>query len=191
MADQLPIDDWYDPRFDPYMTAVGRIATTWAALEFSINQAIWEISNVEAGIGACVTAQLVVIGPRLRALTALVHYRGGNDNLISAFNRFGTQAEGLSRQRNRYVHDSISIDVETAELKRTNVTADRRLDFAFHAVDLKDMQKLHQQIRATVIRFDELVVRALSELPPFPRTQYGRSPVGIRRHRKSQNNAPS
>jgi hypothetical protein len=62
-------DDWYDARFDPYMLAVGKIATVWAGLEFAINQAIWELCNVEAPVGACVTAQL--IGPMGSWLTSI------------------------------------------------------------------------------------------------------------------------
>jgi len=55
-------EEWYDPRFNPYMQAVGKIATVWAGLEFSINQAIWELCNVEAAAGACITAQLIGAG---------------------------------------------------------------------------------------------------------------------------------
>ena len=58
--DHLP--DWYDKRFDPYVIAVGRIANIWAQLEFNINQAIWELCNVETGAGACVTSQIGSIG---------------------------------------------------------------------------------------------------------------------------------
>lgn len=57
-------EDWhYDTRFDPYMLRVGRVAVVWAALEFAINQAIWQLANVEAGAGACITSQIIITGP--------------------------------------------------------------------------------------------------------------------------------
>jgi hypothetical protein len=66
----------HDRRFNKHMTALGHAVAAWAALEFAIGEAIWELANVEREAGACVTAQLVGPGPRVRALVALLELRG-------------------------------------------------------------------------------------------------------------------
>jgi hypothetical protein len=173
-------DDWYDNRFDRYFTAVGRIAGIWAQLEFVINDAIWELANVESGAGACITAQIIPSNSRMRALISLVHYRGAKQELITDLNRFRHDIDGLGQQRNRFIHDPASINRETGEVSRVNVTADLKLDFSYHPVDYNKMSSLHTEIRIAITRFDALYNRILNELPPWPKTQYERSPLGIR-----------
>src|ERR1700722_17968754 len=101
----MPKDDWYDARFDPYMRAVGKIATMWGALEFAINQAIWELCNVEAAAGACITSQLIGSGPRMRAFISLIDFRAhdskceNEEKLITQFNKLTQKIDGLGRQR--------------------------------------------------------------------------------------------
>jgi hypothetical protein len=138
-------DDWYDARFDPYMLAVGKIATVWAGLEFAINQAIWELCNVDAGAGACLTAQLIGPSPRMRAVIALVDFRSRGpehqteQKLISQLNKLRERIEGLGRQRNNFIHQYPFIDTEGGELSRLEVTADRQLKFDWVPADFDAM----------------------------------------------------
>jgi hypothetical protein len=173
-------DDWYDNRFDRYATAVGRIAGIWAQLEFVINDAIWELANVESGAGACITAQIIPSNPRMRALISLVHYRGAKQELLTELNRFRHQIDGLGQQRNRFIHDPASINLETGEIQRVNITAELKLDFSCHSVDYDKMASLHAKIKMAIMRFRDLYNRVLNELPPWPKTQYERSRLGIR-----------
>jgi len=173
-------DDWYDNRFDRYVTAVGRIAGIWAQLEFVINDAIWELANVESGAGACITAQIIPSNPRMRALISLVHYRGAKQELLTELNRFRHHIDGLGQQRNRFIHDPAGIDRETGEIKRVNVTAELQLDFSYHHVDYDKMASLHTEIKTAITQFRDLYKRVLDEVPPWPKTQYERSPLGIR-----------
>jgi len=46
---------------DPHYTAVGRVASAWAAFEFSVELAIWELADVGQSRGACMTAQIFAI----------------------------------------------------------------------------------------------------------------------------------
>jgi hypothetical protein len=183
-------DDWYDKRFDHYVTAVGRIAGIWAQLEFAINDAIWELANVESGAGACITAQIIPSNSRMRAFISLVHYRGAQQELLADLNRFSNSIEELGRRRNRFIHDPAGIDQETGEIKRVNVTADRRLDFSFHPVDYDKMASLHAEIKMAITRFRDLYNRVLDEVPAWPKTQFERSPLGIRMARPARQNKP-
>jgi hypothetical protein len=191
MADKTTTPDWYDVRFDPYCLAVGRIAGIWAQLEFIINQAIWELANVEVGVGACLTAQIVIIGSRMRALLSLLDYRGASESNLKLLRKLTRDIEGLGRQRNRWVHDPASLETDTGILKRVNVTADQRLDFKFYQTNIREMDRLHADIRDAIQKFTALFENACAESPPWSRTQYELSPLGIRSGRLKEPSPPT
>lgn len=186
--------EWYDNRFDPYLLRVGRICGMFAHLEFLLNQAIAELANGEIGATACITAQIISPGQRMRALASLIHYRGAKDDLLKKVNKFSVKVEDLARQRNRYTHDSTWLmgPIASAEvtLKRLHITADRRYEFEHRPVDLAAMDQLHEKIRAVVMEFDQLRDEYLAALPPWPKTQFEQSPKGIRVVRGRQGKAP-
>jgi hypothetical protein len=168
--------DPHDHRFDAHMAALGHLSAIWASLEFQINQAIWELCNIERGTGACVTAQIVAPVGRMRALISLIHYRGANPFLIGKFNKFSQRVDSLARQRNRYIHDTWTISPTTGEVYRVHVTADRELQFGFQPTSVEQLTTLFLEIQEAIIRFDDLYKSARAELPPWPRTQYEQSP---------------
>jgi hypothetical protein len=188
----MPMDDWYDVRFDPYMQAVGKIAIMWAALEYAISQAIWELCNVEAAAGACITAQLIGPGPRIRAFISLIDFRAhdpqceNEEKLITQFNKLAQRIEAFGRQRNSYIHHCAVIGVEKGDIKRLELSADRRLKFDYVPADLEAMEKLAGDIRQARIDFDANFERVLVEFSPWPRTQFEQSNRGFRSLRKTK-----
>jgi hypothetical protein len=172
-----------DSRFDAYALAVGRIAIGWANLEFVINQAIWELANVEAAAGACMTAQIISIGPRMNALTSLVDFRNGGADILKSLNKLAGDIDGLARQRNRFIHDYVALKENTGEFQRVEVTARRKVVFDYQKVDLAEMEKLQSKIVKATQAFDELYARINSEVSPWPRTQYHGSSIGVQSHR--------
>jgi hypothetical protein len=188
----MPMDDWYDARFDPYMQAVGKIAIMWAALEYAINQAIWELCNVEAAAGACITAQLIGPGPRIRAFISLIDFRAhdpqceNEKKLITQFNKLAQRIEGFGGQRNSYIHQCAVIGVEKGDIKRLDLSANRRLKFDYVPADLEVMEKLAGDIRQARIDFDANFERVLVEFSPWPRTQFEQSNRGFLSLRKTK-----
>ena len=182
MSESSETPDWHDSRFDPYLLRVGRIAGMFAQLEFLLNQALAELANTEIGAMACITAQVISPGQRVRALASLIHYRGGESAMLKKINSFGSKVENLARQRNRYVHDTSWLvgNPPEAHLKRLHITADRKYEFEQRSIDLKEMDDLHQKIRASILEFDEIREAYLAELPAWPRNQYERSPKALR-----------
>jgi hypothetical protein len=167
---------WRDPRFNEYMQAVGWIAASWAQLEFKINQAIWELSNVDVGAGACVTAQIVPITSRLRALISLIDYRMGSDEITKSLNNFYREIDGLSRQRNRYVHDPVMVGVETGTMYRVHITADKQLQFENRTENVNKLLLLADNIHKASCDFTDMYSKIKTyELPPWPRKQYEES----------------
>ena len=172
--------EWYDERFTPYCQAVGFLAVMWAAIEFSLDQAIWELANVEMGAGACITSQMIGPAPRLRALTALIHYRDPDCSLLAEVGTLGERLRKLAAKRNRYVHDSVGIGADTGQIKKIEVTADNRLRFISDYVEIEAIQKLGGEIREANVALTLLKERLFTALPPWPRKQFEASPSGVR-----------
>ena len=112
-----------DPRFNKHMTALGHLCGIWASLERSVDQAIWELMNVERKTGACLTAQMIGPAPRGRALVALIELRGGDQPLLDDFKAFARKFTSFGAKRNRYVHDPYAYDEAVSEVHRVHLTA--------------------------------------------------------------------
>ncbi len=118
-----------DPKYDPHFAAIGRVAETWAQLEFHIDTAIWEFAQVEQMFGACITSQLIGVNNRFRALSSLVQARNGSNESVKAIRKFGASLNALQQQRHRAVKDPRHIHSDTGELTRLEFTADHKLVF--------------------------------------------------------------
>lgn len=166
---------------------VGRVTVLWSHLEFAVNQAIWELSNVGSGPGACITAQIISIGPRMRSLISLLIYRGCHDEIMSIFQKFSRKAEALGRQRNRFVHDPVYLTVASGKLNRLEVKTDAALNYQYEPVDFEYLDDLFEKIKLAIDEFDHLFGWAALSLRPWPKTQYEQS---LRDHPTRQRSQP-
>ena len=176
--------------FDPYYTVLGRLAFSWSEFEFSVNQAIWELANVECMVGTCMTSQMIGPGPRFRCLVSLLNLRKTPTELLKAVNSLSQHADGLGRQRNRYLHDPIVLYTADKTVHRMETTADRIVKHELIPMEIPAVTKLVKEIEELDANFEGLYMRALAETPSWPRTQYERS-HGIRRHRPAPEGSPS
>jgi hypothetical protein len=179
-------EDNYDARFDEHMKWLGHVSGIWAALEFNVNMAIWELANLERWIGACITTQLFSPSSRFRVLISLIHVRGGAPEMITKVNRYAESAGGLARRRNAYIHDPWVIDEESGEIKRIHVTMEGTFKFGFTPTSIEELKRLYDDIQDAIKRFDVLRAEVFASLPPWPRTQFERS-RGIRSYPLDRN----
>lgn len=154
-----------DEMLTPILKSIGYVATGWARLEHSINRVIWSLASMDDKDGACVTAQIPGLLPRMRALIALAHRHGCGDVLLKDLNKFSSRIDGLARKRNRIVHDPWYVKSDGSQFGRLEITADRRLVFEVQpetptevllvASDIAeagvDFGKLHDRIKAEVV----------------------------------------
>jgi hypothetical protein len=162
--------------------AIAEMAVRWSELEFTINDAIWELMNVERGAGACLTSQLIGPGPRIRCLVSLLKLRKAPQASIDAINSLTGDIESLGRQRNRYLHDPIMMRNDTGKLERLEATADRTLKYGFVPISAAEIAKVSDKILAAIDNFDRLYLETVAVTPPWPRTQFEQS-AGIARPR--------
>lgn len=153
---------------DTHYAAIGRVANAWSTLEFYMDKFIWGLASIADPVGACIAAQLIGPGPRLRAMVALMHLRGADQALIKEMNTFSGPIQGVASERNRWAHDPLFVDDETGVVSRYQVSADRKLVYELIDVDLKQLKVLETKIWATVREFTGLADRIAAVLPPRP-----------------------
>jgi hypothetical protein len=149
---------------------IGLVAAGWARFEYLANKLIWRLANVDIAVGACITAQILSPSNRLKALVALVHLRGGSEELLKDLRAFAKRAEGIARQRNRMVHDPWIVEGEKSV--RVEVTADKKLTFKERETSLKEMDQLIQKIGALIEDLYAIGRRIDNDLPVWPDKQY-------------------
>ena len=100
-----PPPDQPIPIPDDHYAALGKVADAWADLEFELDQLIWQLLRTPQALGACVTSQLIGLGPRIRALRSLVHLWEVSDPIANKLARFEGDTAPLVEKRNRAIHD--------------------------------------------------------------------------------------
>ena len=156
---EIPVD---------HLAAIGEVANAWAVLEFQIDLTIWWLMDTPQMVAACVTAQLMSIHPRLRALQALVNLRGGSRELGTQIASFAGELGGLVESRNRAVHDPRMAMVMKDAVQRLNIPAQRRIKFGFVDETVPDLKKTHDSIKRQIRRFNLLHKKIVAEIQALP-----------------------
>ena len=147
-------DSQYGPELTGMLEAIGYVATGWARLEHEINTVIWRMAAMSDEDGACITAQIPAIMPRMRALIALAHRAGADEQLLKELNRFSSDVDGLGRRRNRVIHDPwLRKRNDAGTFGRLEITADRRLVFEIRPEGRTEILAVAQEIEAAKKRF--------------------------------------
>lgn len=154
----------YRHKVMPLMEAIGYVAASWARLEHAVNLQIWRLSSMSDEDGACITAQIPSILPRLRALIALVHRIGVSEGLIKDLNKFSKRADEVARQRNRIIHDPWFVAKDETAFGRLEITADRKLVLEMKKQTPDEIRNVVRKISALITEFDVLRVRVSNEL---------------------------
>jgi hypothetical protein len=103
--------------------AIGNLTSMWSRLEYMVDRTIWELAAPKTlDRGACITAQLIGIGPRLNALIALATLSGASPTLLKKFNQFRGYAVGLGNKRHRIIHDPCSKSWKTKRLTENELS---------------------------------------------------------------------
>lgn len=173
--EDLNLPDWYRVEFDSYCLEVGRLSVLWAAFENRIDSLIWELLDVEATKGACLTAQMIGPGPRVRALQAIVDETDASRETKREFQRLGKKAEELGGKRNRYEHDTVTIGATSGLLWTHEITANKKLRIESKAADIQHIRALWIEIRSATQTLLALRFKLIAELPTWQRTRYKRS----------------
>jgi hypothetical protein len=181
----------YDSRLDPFFQAIGRLAVAWSTFESNINDAIWELANVEKEAGTCLTSQLIGPGPRFRCLVALLRLRETPSDIIKRINVLSADADAAGRQRNRYLHDPVAWRRSDGTIHRLEMTADKQVKHEFIPVEVKEIDELRRKIDHLGTRFNFLYAHVQAKTPTWPRTQFEQSKgIYVERRQLGPGDAP-
>ena len=154
---------------EAHSAAIGRVANAWANLEFEIDLTIWALMGVPQMMSACVTAQLMSIHPRLKALKALIETVTGSAKLAREVGEFAGKISGLVEARNRAVHDPRMVLVADDTVERLEITAQKGLSFGFQPESREDLEKTEANIKDRIKRFRALKARILDLHASLPK----------------------
>jgi hypothetical protein len=85
---------------------VGRVASEWAHLEHALDLIIWELAGGQQSALACITAQIMGVGPRCKAILALGTLRKLPSPLLKRVRTLMSDSYHVSDLRARWVHDA-------------------------------------------------------------------------------------
>jgi hypothetical protein len=75
--------------------AIGRVARGWGHLEHMVDLILWDVASIPHQFGACITAQMGSIHPKLRALGALLVLQKADVKLVKKVESFQANLHDL------------------------------------------------------------------------------------------------
>lgn len=170
------------PPEHPIYSLVGQIASSWAHVDHMLDILIWELADVDAQAGACITAQIPGTFGRFKALIALLtfHQQRTNKNLkplIDKATELSQKGNAPGDKRHRAVHDPW-YDYPTSEDQTAQFKAMPHKDhrYGIHPVDLAELEAALEDIKKFSERVSAFRKDALDALVTSPETH--QSPSG-------------
>lgn len=147
---------------------VGVICAVWARLELSVDATIWMLAelNHDAGVGACITAQLQSINHKMSAVVALCRYRKISTKLTKRVTTFHGHIRPIADRRNRIVHDAWVVAPAEAggdETKQWNWRIGKDVSTMFRPVQISELDNLIEDIKKLEHDFQDIRADLLSE----------------------------
>lgn len=130
---------YLDPSFG---TAIAMAISEWARFEYRLDQAIWELAEIEPEIGACITCQLPTVVSRFNALIALTKSLEWNELEIKKITKLQGKSQEIADKRNRVVHDPWFIAYKSGEHYRLQKTAKGKLEYIYKAVTIEELESI-------------------------------------------------
>ena len=143
-----PEDDILHGLIDGHFAAeIVKAISDYARLEYEVDELIWELAEVEPEIGACITAQLFAIAPRMDALISLANARNVQSGHVSKLSKFKVAIGGLANRRHRLAHDPWYSAFISKVIYRLEKTAKAKLIHGYKSVTLEELEKFQSDIR--------------------------------------------
>ena len=93
------------PADHPFYAQIGRVASELAHLEHMLDLIIWDLIGGDQRLLACITSQIMGVGPRCKAIAGLAAAKHVDDALIKPIRKIMSDSYGLADRRNRVIHD--------------------------------------------------------------------------------------
>jgi hypothetical protein len=152
------------PEEHPFYALIGRVASEWAHLEHILDTTIWGLLGANEELAACVTSQIMGIGPRCKAILTLGFARNLHEKILAPFRKLMNDSYSTADCRARFVHDPwfVQAGTEGASQFRAMPYVDMR--FGKQDIDKREVETTIKKIRDLQNRASELRKNVLSAL---------------------------
>jgi hypothetical protein len=106
MFERLPDDH-------PFYGIVGRVASEWSHVEHILDAIIWKLAGTGQNKAACITSQIMGVGPRCKAIHNLCKLHGLQASTLKKIRALMSDSYPIADLRARVVHDPWYIDTGT------------------------------------------------------------------------------
>ena len=147
------------PPDNPIYSYVGQIASGWAHVEHTFDLIIWELAKIDPENGACITAQMMSVYSRCRAIVALLTLYGkktsrNTESLATKAIELSNRANGPGEKRNRAVHDPWYVYTGSDKTGQFRAMPPKDLRFGVAPVDKAELEATLIEIK----KFSERVI---------------------------------
>jgi len=149
------------PEEHPFYTLVGRVASEWANLEHILDTTIWGLLGASQELTACVTSQIMGVGPRCKAIETLCCARELDESVKQPFRKLMSDSYDLSERRNRAVHDFWVVEAKPDKASQFRAMAYKDKRFGLVEVGRSEIEELLTNIRIFQERASKLRCDAL------------------------------
>jgi len=135
------------PADHPFYANVGRVASEWSHLEHTLDLIIWDLSSLAPSLAACITSQIMGVGPRCKVILSLGKAKGLKDTTIKPFRKLMSDSYAVADLRARIVHDPWYAELNTNQPSQFKSMSYSDQRFGFHDVTQVDIDKTIAAIR--------------------------------------------
>lgn len=93
------------PASHPFYLDIGRVASAWSHVEHTLDLIIWHLADIHMQVGACMTSQIMGVGPRCKAIHLLGLTEGLSEELLRSVRKLMSDSYSIADQRARVIHD--------------------------------------------------------------------------------------
>lgn len=93
------------PADHPFYRDVGRVSSAWSHIEHTLDLIIWDIAEIQGPLGACITSQIMGVGPRCKSIITLCSHLNYPSHFAKHFRKLMNESYPLADLRARVVHD--------------------------------------------------------------------------------------
>lgn len=101
------------PAQHPFYANIGLVASEWSHLEHILDLVIWRLMGGNDALVACITAQIMGVAPRCKAIITLGKLRDLPDMLLKKYKTLMSDSYVIADIRARIIHDPWYIETAT------------------------------------------------------------------------------
>jgi hypothetical protein len=139
------------PEHHPFYAIVGRVISEWSHVEHILDETIWGLLGASDEksqvLAACVTSQIMGVGPRCKAILTLCGALGIDNAISNPFKNIMHNSHDTNEWRNRYVHDYWVMMSEPGKATQFRAMSYRDQRFGFVEISKDEIQKNLEKIR--------------------------------------------